>query len=694
MPSDNARRAEHSFQLDGLAWSENARQAEHMALRDVTGRMEVKVDRLAGIVEALNTRQEQDWARETRHRERMEEFMERLDNAGVMAGALERTADDAETTRERVEALNTRQEQDWARETGHRERMEEFMERLDNAGLVVAWMPFPLASPSNRMALPMHASTALRALRAPLTLPLHTTLHRSQEARTSKTLFNRPNATCGTQPIQGVARCSVRSTKAKRVGYRGLCTKYYSGMDVGDHPGADRAMGIGMPKGTTPEVGYVLEGTIPKAPLAIYSEMPHWKMLHSRVNRKPTNKSQEQTSTSTSNPKQEAIKQDQSVERRFEALAGMASTPKGPEPGAPPSRAPAPTVPAPGTFRSPAPAPGTSLVPGLAQATAAAPPRGTVTAGLVPPPGVSWQLPAGPTTPTGSWNQLPGTVSANPAPSPLPTWQRPGGASHAPTTQAAPAAGTNPPAQSSSRSRKRVARIVDRASSHMQSNRPASTLPVPNPCANTLPADYRRNANPNRDKTPDADFTIDELQQDQVFSVPTSSIEGMGRVVAYQKIGFGRSVIVGIGPNRFCKYRIRPARDYCIGRYKSDIPLVTPRPNAHGRGFTLAGIAYADKGDAGTACLNPGTRLMPRTYIKVKWDDGTPDTWEMRTRLRTLMGKAMVVQAIFDSASQFEWDARVFMDNHPGWDQGYLVTVKREPGVEQDEASNDEDTGL
>ncbi|PWW77232.1 hypothetical protein C7212DRAFT_343064 [Tuber magnatum] len=431
------------------------------------------------------------------------------------------------------------------------------------------------------------------------------------------------------------------------------------------------------------------------------------------------NKSQEQTSTSASNHRQEAIKQDQRIERRFEALASMASTPKGPGPGAPPSRAPALTAPAPGTFRSPALAPGTSLVPGMAEATTTAPPLGTVTAGLVPPPGASWQLPAGPTTPTGPWNQLPGmpqatgaatpqgTVSASLVPPPLPTWQRPADASQAsgmhtmlpaqgvpqaPTTQAALAAGTKPPAQSSSRNRKRVARIVGRASSHMQSNQPASTLPVPNPRANTLPADYRRN--PSREKTPDADFTIDELQQDQVFSVPTSSIEGMGRVVAYQKIGFGRSVIVGIGPNRFCKYRIRPARDYGIGHNKTDIPLVTPRPDAHGRGFALAGIAYADKGDAGTSCLKPGTRLMPRTYIKVKWDDGTPDTWETRTRLRTLMGKAMADQAIFDCASKFEWDARVFMENHPGWDQGDLVTVKREPGVERDEASNDGDMEL
>ncbi|CAZ85968.1 unnamed protein product [Tuber melanosporum] len=140
--SDYARRAEHSYYVGGLAWAENARQAEHKALRDDTRRTEGKVEGLAGLVEAINTRQEQDRAMETRHRERMEEFMERLDNAGVKAGVLERTVDDAEVTREsvqelerRVEALNDRQEQDRARETRHWERMEEFMGRLDNAGV-------------------------------------------------------------------------------------------------------------------------------------------------------------------------------------------------------------------------------------------------------------------------------------------------------------------------------------------------------------------------------------------------------------------------------------------------------------------------------------------------------------------------------------------------------------------------------
>ncbi|PWW77224.1 hypothetical protein C7212DRAFT_343053 [Tuber magnatum] len=227
--------------------------------------------------------------------------------------------------------------------------------------------------------------------------------------------------------------------------------------------------------------------------------------------------------------------------------------------------------------------------------------------------------------------------------------------------------------------RERIARIANRAGSLLQGNQPADSLPVPNPSANTVPADNRRDASASRVQTPDADFTIEELQQDQVFSVPTSSIDGIGRVVAYQKIGFGRSVKVATGPNRFCKYRIRPARDYGIGRNKTDIPLVTPRPDAHGRGFALAGKASQDKGDLGPAVLNRGLREMPRTYIKGKWDDGGPDTWETRTILRQLMGKAVADQAIYDCASKFELDAQLFMENHPGWGQGDLVTVNREP---------------
>ncbi|KAG0124859.1 hypothetical protein HOY82DRAFT_673335 [Tuber indicum] len=382
----------------------------------------------------------------------------------------------------------------------------------------------------------------------------------------------------------------------------------------------------------------------------------------------------------------------------------MANTSKGPGPGPPSGRAQAPTVPLPGPSRPAAPAPGTSPAPGLAQVLTASwhqqpgipqPPGvapGTVQAGLGPPPAATWQQPVGlapaPTTHTGPWHQAPagtpqatGTHTASPAQGApqVPT----------PTTQAPPAAGTRPAAPSSSRSRKRLARVVDRASSLIQSNQPASTLPVPNPHANTLPADTRREASASRGKTPDADPTIDELQQDQVFSVPTSSIDGMGRVVGYQRIGFGRSVIVATGPNRFCKYRIRPARDYGICNNKTDIPLVIPRPDAHVIGFALSGIAYQDKGDLGPAVLSPGTRQMPRTYIKVKWDDGAPDTWETRTILRKLMGKAVADQAIYDCASKFEWDARLFMENHPGWDQGDLVTA--EPDGEGHKASEDED---
>ncbi|PWW72874.1 hypothetical protein C7212DRAFT_347345 [Tuber magnatum] len=314
------------------------------------------------------------------------------------------------------------------------------------------------------------------------------------------------------------------------------------------------------------------------------------------------NKSQEQTSTSASNHRQEAIKQDQRIERRFEALASMASTPKGPGPGAPPSRAPALTAPAPGTFRSPALAPGTSLVPGMAEATTTAPPLGTVTAGLVPPPWrllaatsgshhTHWLLESTTGYSTGHWH---GPVSrytiSEPGTTPLAHLAATGGC----VPGIPHGHGTSSPG---------CAPGPNYTGGTGRRDKTSGPKPLKKQEARCPHSDYRCNANPSREKTPDADFTIDELQQDQVFSVPTSSIEGMGRVVTYQKIEFGRSLIVGIGPNRFCKYRIRPARDYGIGHYKTNIPLVTPRPDAHGRGFALAGIAYTDKGDAGTACF-------------------------------------------------------------------------------------------
>ncbi|PWW77251.1 hypothetical protein C7212DRAFT_343092 [Tuber magnatum] len=390
-------------------------------------------------------------------------------------------------------------------------------------------------------------------------------------------------------------------------------------------------------------------------------------------------KSQEQPSTAISNPNQETFEQGQSITKRLEALANMASTSKSPGPGAPLGRSPpSGTVPA-----SVAPPP----VPFRQQPTALAPAPTTPTGSWHQPPGTPQatsvapaSLAPAPTAHTGPWHQpsdMPATgaapaletVPAGLAPPPLPTWQQPTGTPQAtgmhtahgvpqdPTTQGGRAAETRPPAQGSSRHRKRIARIANSASGLLQGNQPADTLPVPNHHANTVPANNRRDASATRVKTPDADFTIEELQQDQVFSVPTSGIDGMGRVVAYQKTGFGRSVIVATGPNVFCKYRIWPARDYGIGCRKTDIPLVTPRLDAHGRGFALAGIAYQDKGDLGPAVLNPGLRQMQRTYINVKWDNGAPDTWEMRTILRQLRGKAVADQAICDSVSKFELDA-------------------------------------
>ncbi|PWW75116.1 hypothetical protein C7212DRAFT_344971 [Tuber magnatum] len=234
-------------------------------------------------------------------------------------------------------------------------------------------------------------------------------------------------------------------------------------------------------------------------------------------------KSQEQTSTATSNPSQETTQQGQSIEERFEGLANMASPSKGPGSGAPPARAPAPTIPRPrpipassaSAWYIPGPGSGTGphrlLAPAARYATGhrRGPGSGTTPRRLLAAIGRSG------TSPHRAHRTLASTTGYFTS-----HWRGPD------SEDCTSGSSTTPLFHLTAASGKRIARIAGRASSLMQSSQPAGTPLVPNPRADTLPADFKRNASTSRDKTPDADFTIDELQQDQVFFVTTSSTEG------------------------------------------------------------------------------------------------------------------------------------------------------------------------
>ncbi|KAG0124883.1 hypothetical protein HOY82DRAFT_617356 [Tuber indicum] len=85
--------------------------------------------------------------------------------------------------------------------------------------------------------------------------------------------------------------------------------------------------------------------------------------------------------------------------------------------------------------------------------------------------------------------------------------------------------------------------------------------------------------NATRGKTPDADFTFEELKEDPEYFVKAPggvAASAGGRVVAYQKVGFGYRALVAYGPPRFCKYRIRPVFPNVQGALQGPVGPVVP----------------------------------------------------------------------------------------------------------------------